>query len=175
MLWESQVQETNGFSGGFLTYSCSPAGESKSQGQWREQLLSEHIWDSVLSNSPFRGVRGGEVQSVETPYIRALLNIGQHSTCSRGIYHVGVGQKVIKSNQTLSPRLSHLGWLCECLRPHHLCSLWDYFHSLTSCLWGYPSFRSASIVSHFCGKASHWWKLYTWFIPLYLERLLTYS
>ena len=43
MLWESQVQETNSFSGGFRTYSSSPAGESQSQGQWREQLLSEHM------------------------------------------------------------------------------------------------------------------------------------
>ena len=43
MLWESQVQETDGFSGLFLTYSSSPAGESQSQGQLREQLLLEHM------------------------------------------------------------------------------------------------------------------------------------
>ena len=76
MLWESEVQETDGFSGGFLTYSPSPAGESQSQGQWREQLLSEHISDYGLNYSPFRGVRGCRVQSVETPYIRGWLNIG---------------------------------------------------------------------------------------------------
>ena len=61
MLWESQVQETNSFSGGFLTYSCSPAGESQSQGQWREQLLSEHISHYGLNNSPFRRVLGSGV------------------------------------------------------------------------------------------------------------------
>ena len=76
MLWESQVQETDGFNGVFLTYSSSPVGESQSQGQWREQLLSEHMSDYGLNNSLFRGVRGCRVQSVETPYIRGWLNIG---------------------------------------------------------------------------------------------------
>ena len=61
MLWESQVQETDGFSGVFLTYSSSPAGESQSQGQWRKQLLSEHISHYGLNNSPFRRVLGSGV------------------------------------------------------------------------------------------------------------------
>ena len=147
MLWESQVQETDGFSGGFLTYSPSPAGESQNQGQWKEQLLSEHISDYGLNNSPFRGVRGCRVQSVETPYIRGWLNIGVLSNEAEYLI-MWFGKERDKEYPTkpLSP------W-SGCVNV--LCNFGTNALPSTSCLSVSPGLRCASVVSHFCGKASH--------------------